>query len=971
VREQVVSALLAAAARAGKVNQMQVLHRAAHPGLRAQLAAEIAPQAARRASAQSQPLMTALELAQACPAHAPAGELLDVAEDDQAGAAARAAAVQAVPAAGAAEAGRLEALTRSLVPQVAAEALLALWPGQLPTADFLGRFPVSAPGSYWRQAEARLEAADAGEVTAWMRRQFKDGTVSSPTRVMQLMEWTSRALRPEEGGEAPQPATRQLAEVLALLLGSDEAYAIGLVDVSGTWAAYPAWRRALAGETLAHLIAADTKALAAIQYGQLALLPPEDSIYWVRKAAGDAGVPDAFSGLTLLYPGDSPEVDQVRSERGANPRLADLTATWFTPRPAWFHENEQRAAGRRAEIAAALGNLAAERPASEEIRSWWLTVVQWLARNPSAFHRNPVPVRLDLISLPSCPPEGSPLRLALQDAARHAAGNAPVITAGNISGVMDIADACEVTALSLIEGMVDLTAQQWAGFALVLAFANGDGTDQETHRSLLTACSAPGMLPLVAELPTALSAVPARWAANVVTALAQADLGHRADEALLSWADAPDRPTDAWCEVMRSLAPYDRPSLLVLAHLADVASRGFPPDGADARRRWAQAVDLLLLYGPQDSITERWEQVLQSQDATGTWAESAEEPAAGFSIFAHSPVAYWPAAYRQATPQQAAELYRRLAQRHLVDFPRPGRVQDIAGPGRRGIHSRLPELIAGHLTEDASRELQVLAAQFPEHPGLPDMAVGHVRQVSENLRPLTLAEFARLTTDLSTRIVRNIDDLTQVILDALDVLQEQALRPHGWSMLMWNRGDEKAPGGWWPAWEDSLSNLVCAFLREHMAGRKPVINREVEIQPGGLDGGRTDILVQATDPRDAASQPLTVIIEVKGCWNREISTSIGQQLAPYLQPRPGWAGIFLTGYFHCPGHEHESYTGAPKTAKGPARRGRHRTPKRHMAEEITADLLRQQAATPADIHVRVLQLPLIPPPAPGTGQPPA
>ena len=62
----------------------------------------------------------------------------------------------------------------------------------------------------------------------------------------------------------------------------------------------------------------------------------------------------------------------------------------------------------------------------------------------------------------------------------------------------------------------------------------------------------------------------------------------------------------------------------------------------------------------------------------------------------------------------------------------------------------------------------------------------------------------------------------------------------------------------------NLSNLVCAFLREHLAGQKPVINREVEIQPSRLDGGRTDVLIQAADPRDAASQPLTVIIEVKG-----------------------------------------------------------------------------------------------------------
>lgn len=183
-------------------------------------------------------------------------------------------------------------------------------------------------------------------------------------------------------------------------------------------------------------------------------------------------------------------------------------------------------------------------------------------------------------------------------------------------------------------------------------------------------------------------------------------------------------------------------------------------------------------------------------------------------------------------------------------------------------------------------------------------------------------------------------------------------------MLMWNREDEQAQDGWWPTWEDNLSNLLCAFLREHLAGQKPVINREVEIQPSRLDGGRTDVLIQAADPRDAASQPLTVIIEVKGCWNPEISTGIGQQLAPYLQPRPGWAGIFLVGYFHAPGREHERYTGTKGTAGKTGHRRRHRTRKGHTAEQVLADLRRQQAAAAAaDIHVRVLRLPLVPPPA--------
>jgi hypothetical protein len=222
----------------------------------------------------------------------------------------------------------------------------------------------------------------------------------------------------------------------------------------------------------------------------------------------------------------------------------------------------------------------------------------------------------------------------------------------------------------------------------------------------------------------------------------------------------------------------------------------------------------------------------------------------------------------------------------------------------------------------------------------------HARRVSENPRPPTLAEFTTLTTDVTMRVVRDITELTMAVLEALDVLQEQALRLHGWSMLLWNREEEEAKAGCWPAWEDTLSNVVCAFLREHLAGHKLVINREVEIWPARIDGSRTDVHVQAADPGDGASEPLTGVIEVKSCWDREIRTGVTGQLLPYLQPRSGWAGIFLVGYFHSPGHEHPKYEGSPKDSDKPAIRGRHRTSKKHTPGQVLSDLQQQADSAP-------------------------
>jgi hypothetical protein len=265
-------------------------------------------------------------------------------------------------------------------------------------------------------------------------------------------------------------------------------------------------------------------------------------------------------------------------------------------------------------------------------------------------------------------------------------------------------------------------------------------------------------------------------------------------------------------------------------------------------------------------------------------------------------------------------------------------------------------------TSKAADLLQQLADSNPDLPWLAD----HARRAQDLHRqrdwaPLSPGDLTRLLRDSRTRLVRDIAELTAVVLEALDTLQEQALWPHGWSMLLWNREDEAASSGWWPAWEDSLSNLLAAFLREHLAGRKPVINREVEIQPRRIDGARTDIHVQASDPRDSASEPLTLIIEVKGCWNTEIRTGISKQLVPYLQPHPGWAGIFVVGHFHHPGREHPTYTGGP----GPGSpRGRHRTSKKHTPEQVLRDLQRHLAdARPRNItRAYVLRFPLSPPP---------
>ena len=227
----------------------------------------------------------------------------------------------------------MDALAGNPEAQVAMGALLALWPRQVPTEALLPRVPASAPRIGLAADHPPADDADADAVLAWLQAQFKDGTVNSPAGVMRLLTWACSTLRPAEGSELQQPAAG-LADVLVLLLNSDRAYDVRLTDIADTWADAPAWRRHLAGEVIARLTAADTQALDAAQQHQLALFPLEDSIYWAREAAGDP-TGNLTAMLPLPYPGESPELDQLRQELATSPQLEKVTARWFAPPPAW------------------------------------------------------------------------------------------------------------------------------------------------------------------------------------------------------------------------------------------------------------------------------------------------------------------------------------------------------------------------------------------------------------------------------------------------------------------------------------------------------------------------------------------------------------------------------------------------------------------------------------------------------------
>jgi len=158
------------------------------------------------------------------------------------------------------------------------------------------------------------------------------------------------------------------------------------------------------------------------------------------------------------------------------------------------------------------------------------------------------------------------------------------------------------------------------------------------------------------------------------------------------------------------------------------------------------------------------------------------------------------------TDSQLAELWSLLKQHWPYSDDDARWASGAIGADQQAQHWRDAVLNALVLrgTSDAAGLLQQLAASNPDLPWLLDQARrAQDVHTQREWAPLSPGDLTRLIRDSKARLVRDITELTLVVHEALDTLQEQALWSHGWSMLMWSRIDEAATGGWWPTWEDN------------------------------------------------------------------------------------------------------------------------------------------------------------------------
>lgn len=153
-----------------------------------------------------------------------------------------------------------------------------------------------------------------------------------------------------------------------------------------------------------------------------------------------------------------------------------------------------------------------------------------------------------------------------------------------------------------------------------------------------------------------------------------------------------------------------------------------------------------------------------------------------------------------------------------------------------------------------------------------------------------------LVKNHNKRLVENGEHLLEVVIEGLQRIQTKLQGETPLAPFLWDQVVKK------PKYENDISDFLVSQLRDELFHRGIIINREVEIRSGrsGEEGERTDIHIDAISSFNS-HDVVSVIVEVKGCWNRELLTAMESQLVgKYLKDNVCRYGIYLVGWFNCP-----------------------------------------------------------------------
>jgi len=260
---------------------------------------------------------------------------------------------------------------------------------------------------------------------------------------------------------------------------------------------------------------------------------------------------------------------------------------------------------------------------------------------------------------------------------------------------------------------------------------------------------------------------------------------------------------------------------------------------------------------------------------------------------------------------QLAELYLFLVKHYpLEDDPKHenGRgyavtVRDKIGDWRDSIlnfmeNSGAPETCSA---------LRGLSAELPKYEHLQYKlfrAEFNMRQ--KTWTPLNETELLDLFLRSDAILIDSEQHLLDAVIQSLKNLDLLLQGETPMAISLWNEWNENHKNLYRPKDENRLSDYVKTHLEKELKQRGVIVNREVEIRRGE----ETDIRVDAIKKTANGNiyDTVTIIIEVKGCWHRELENAMTTQLKDrYLKNNQCRVGLYLIGWFNCDKWDRKDY----------------------------------------------------------------
>jgi len=256
---------------------------------------------------------------------------------------------------------------------------------------------------------------------------------------------------------------------------------------------------------------------------------------------------------------------------------------------------------------------------------------------------------------------------------------------------------------------------------------------------------------------------------------------------------------------------------------------------------------------------------------------------------------------QQLTEDQLADLYIWLVQQYPhAEDPRHEGVHFV---GPRESVADFRNSILHHLerrgTKKACDAIRRITSEFPGEKYL-RWTLFEAQNITRRRTwvPPRPDDILRMASNQQARLVQSGDQLISVLVESLKKLEAKLQGEMSAVQFLWDKDEPKD--------ENSFSDFVKLHLDGDLRGRGIIVNQEVRIHRGEKTDIHVDAVIQDSQRKEYDS--VTVIIEVKGCWNQELNQAMETQLVDnYMKDSHCQYGLYLVGWFNCEQWNNKDY----------------------------------------------------------------